>query len=934
MVLWRAHEIYIFGPSISTSLEGVSSRAAFPPVISNRAVLGYMTSSSDASDSEDVPSPSTSVSEYLAYLQNQIQPLTRTAAQLPGPSDLSFHRSLDRSLLKDLDSARDDIVSTLNSLLGRISSKPSNGKGKSASIGDAWDLKADDLIDESSFSRKMGDIVDTLLEKADVCLDEFQGKVKPGREKNRGDKGKDKANEIPAVGPLPSHLLNANIQPLPQHKFSKKPDNSRESLWRHSLVDKPHAQVPLSWKAPLPGPDDPPVLTGTRQGMYCAEGDPRENPYYVEIGRYTPAQHALEAPSAEALIQPPQLQKDDPTSGPIPFLWVDDGTTFDKLYNHLAEQRVKEIAIDVEHHNFRSYQGLVCLVQVSTRWQDFIIDALSPQVRNVSHRLNEIFADPGKVKILHGAEHDILWLQRDMNIYIVGLFDTYHATNVLNFPYHSLAFLLQRYINFEADKRYQLADWRIRPLNKEMMFYARSDTHSLIYVYDCLRFELEKKEKDQGITKVFELSKRTASKVYAKEEWDPSGEGREGWRSVWKRMGGLEAAGVDDRWENEGIAGLTKTERVFRALHDWRDLVAREEDESPKYILNSSHVLNLSSRAPTTQQEVIPFVGPMFKKRAADLARVIAREVKAFEAVQKEKGEREREKLRLSQANHDDEETGEVINRDVVPLWPIDESSGSIPGPSAVATFLFQGKSAGEVDKSTRASLFAPLPKAASASNVLNGIRSELTSALKGIIGLTAGNASETEKDEEATVEPETVPFVAKEDRAPLVNGNMATSQIQHAAEISSTSQSPEVEMEPTILQVKKDKKDKKRRAVEDQASPKEKKAKWTKEQKEQRKKERDAKAEALKNVVPFDYSSAKSVLDAKPVAPTSVPFESGSSKKKSKDKKKGGGKSEPKFAGATTNGDKKEGSDRYASITVRRDRREQQGGKSMSFST
>ena len=81
-------------------------------------------------------------------------------------------------------------------------------------------------------------------------------------------------------------------------------------------------------------------------------------------------------------------------------------------------------------------------------------------------------------QVLHGAESDIIWLQQDFNLYIVNLFDTYHASKVLgmfsvpmaspeliwtpDFPRHGLATLLEMYCDFTADKRYQLADWRIR----------------------------------------------------------------------------------------------------------------------------------------------------------------------------------------------------------------------------------------------------------------------------------------------------------------------------------------------------------------------------------------------------------------------------------------------------------------------------------------
>ncbi len=57
---------------------------------------------------------------------------------------------------------------------------------------------------------------------------------------------------------------------------------------------------------------------------------------------------------------------------------------------------------------------------------------------------------------------DMMWLQRDLGLYVVGLFDTFHAAQTLGYPKRSLASLLQRFTKFKADKRYQTADWRIR----------------------------------------------------------------------------------------------------------------------------------------------------------------------------------------------------------------------------------------------------------------------------------------------------------------------------------------------------------------------------------------------------------------------------------------------------------------------------------------
>ena len=68
-------------------------------------------------------------------------------------------------------------------------------------------------------------------------------------------------------------------------------------------------------------------------------------------------------------------------------------------------------------------------MQISTRKEDFIVDTLA--LRDEMDELNEVFTDPKIVKVFHGAESDIVWLQQDFNIYVVNMFDTFHASKLL-----------------------------------------------------------------------------------------------------------------------------------------------------------------------------------------------------------------------------------------------------------------------------------------------------------------------------------------------------------------------------------------------------------------------------------------------------------------------------------------------------------------------
>lgn len=60
-------------------------------------------------------------------------------------------------------------------------------------------------------------------------------------------------------------------------------------------------------------------------------------------------------------------------------------------------RQATEVAIDLEYHNYRSFAGFVCLMQISTSAEDFIIDTL--ELREELEDLNEVFTDPCIVKV-------------------------------------------------------------------------------------------------------------------------------------------------------------------------------------------------------------------------------------------------------------------------------------------------------------------------------------------------------------------------------------------------------------------------------------------------------------------------------------------------------------------------------------------------------
>lgn len=94
------------------------------------------------------------------------------------------------------------------------------------------------------------------------------------------------------------------------------------------------------------------------------------------------------------------FQQSDPVKyspiGETSAIWVD---TYEGVLEMLEElKKAGEIAIDLEHHDYRTYIGLTCLMQISTRDKDWIVDTLKPW-RHRLQVLNEVFADPSIVKV-------------------------------------------------------------------------------------------------------------------------------------------------------------------------------------------------------------------------------------------------------------------------------------------------------------------------------------------------------------------------------------------------------------------------------------------------------------------------------------------------------------------------------------------------------
>jgi ribonuclease D len=256
-------------------------------------------------------------------------------------------------------------------------------------------------------------------------------------------------------------------------------------------------------------------------------------------------------------------------------VWIDQPQQLRHAAEELAAQEI--LAIDTESNSLYAYQEQVCLVQISTRLKDYLIDAralpdLSP--------LAEIFNSDRILKVFHAAEYDLICLFRDYGFRFNFIFDTMLAARILGFQQVGLGALLEKYFNVQMNKKYQRADWGKRPLKPEMLEYARQDSHYLIALQEQLRAELL--AADLLDLAVEDFTRLTIGIEDTTETC------------------------ADDFWKIHGARDLSPEKAaVLKALYNFRQAVAKAQNKPLFKILSNQALIELATACPKHQADLL-----------------------------------------------------------------------------------------------------------------------------------------------------------------------------------------------------------------------------------------------------------------------------------------------------------------------------------------
>jgi len=260
------------------------------------------------------------------------------------------------------------------------------------------------------------------------------------------------------------------------------------------------------------------------------------------------------------------------------YILVKDQSTLGRMAIELEKETA--IAVDLEADSLFHYREQVCLLQISTPSENFLVDPFV--LKNLSP-VSPAFANPLVKKVFHGADNDIRSLYRDFHIEVNGLFDTQIAARFLGNGETGLAGLLKERLGVLVDKKFQKKDWSKRPLPTQMLDYAVHDTSHLL-----------------GLSAMFEKELRAKSRLsWVEEECELLSKVRQDQRGNEPLFLRFKGAG---RLDNRGLA-------ILESILQWRDQRAKERNLPPFKVLGNAPIMEIAKRKPRSKEGLEAIAG-------------------------------------------------------------------------------------------------------------------------------------------------------------------------------------------------------------------------------------------------------------------------------------------------------------------------------------
>lgn len=260
------------------------------------------------------------------------------------------------------------------------------------------------------------------------------------------------------------------------------------------------------------------------------------------------------------------------------------------------------IAIDTEFYWRSTYYPTLCLIQIATETDCYIIDPLAENLDLSA--LKDVLEHPNILKIMHACSQDIKILYHELNAKTQPLFDTQKAAAFLGMTHQgSLNDLLERLHINTIDKSQTMTDWRRRPLSDEQLHYAKDDVIYLVEAYHQLIQLLKDQGKLSWIMEDFtHISQNDSNYQYTHPD------------QAYLKIGAF------NRCDYKG-------KQIVKSLAHWRETYAQQENISPQWVLSNKSIIEIAHKKPEhynqLQQEDFKLNKKQLKKHYAIILQIV-----------------------------------------------------------------------------------------------------------------------------------------------------------------------------------------------------------------------------------------------------------------------------------------------------------------------
>jgi ribonuclease D len=263
-----------------------------------------------------------------------------------------------------------------------------------------------------------------------------------------------------------------------------------------------------------------------------------------------------------------------PNSTPPEYRLITTTQALQTMVEELAE--TTELALDTEFMREKTYYPQLCLIQLATAKDCWLIDPLAAGIDLAP--LRALLTRHDLTFVLHSAKGDLEVLWHGFGQLPQRLFDTQVAARFLGYGEQvSYAELALRALDLNLNKSARGTDWSMRPLKTTQLVYAAADVQHLPRLAAKLRQNLiAHGRQDWLLDTASELLDPTLYQPDISNQW------RKFANSYWK---------------------LPRQQLLFGLLQ-WRDEQAMKQDRPRRWVLSDDAVQDLAESAPKTLAEV------------------------------------------------------------------------------------------------------------------------------------------------------------------------------------------------------------------------------------------------------------------------------------------------------------------------------------------